>query len=162
MARQAALETMGIPVEQQEFGFKDHKALYNYANWTFEKKLKSSLKRNLTLACCSWFVMILIRCIHACGRGVRLLDPRVLGVGQWISMNSELGRVVICPRNQAAKGILSLHSQGNARRARRTARSPSRKQAWPSKPSPVAKCRRWFSLTDRLDLSTKHFRCQGA
>jgi len=31
MARQAALETMGMPVEQQEFGFEDHKALYNYA-----------------------------------------------------------------------------------------------------------------------------------
>ena len=27
MARQAALETMGMPVEQQEFGFEDHKAL---------------------------------------------------------------------------------------------------------------------------------------
>ena len=31
MARQAALETMGMPVEQQEFCFEDHKALYNYA-----------------------------------------------------------------------------------------------------------------------------------
>ena len=31
MARQAALEKMGMPVEQQEFGFEDHKALYNYA-----------------------------------------------------------------------------------------------------------------------------------
>ena len=29
MARQAALEKMGMPVEQQEFGFEDHKALYN-------------------------------------------------------------------------------------------------------------------------------------
>ena len=27
MARQAASETMGMPVEQQEFGFEDHKAL---------------------------------------------------------------------------------------------------------------------------------------
>ena len=31
MARQAALEKMGMPVEQQEFGFEDHKALYNSA-----------------------------------------------------------------------------------------------------------------------------------
>ena len=31
MARQAALDAMGMPVEQQEFGFEDHKALYNYA-----------------------------------------------------------------------------------------------------------------------------------
>ena len=31
MARQAALEKMAMPVEQQEFGFEDHKALYNYA-----------------------------------------------------------------------------------------------------------------------------------
>jgi len=31
MACQAALEKMGMPVEQQEFGFKGHKALYNYA-----------------------------------------------------------------------------------------------------------------------------------
>jgi len=31
MARQAALEKMGMPVEQQEFGFEDHKELYNYA-----------------------------------------------------------------------------------------------------------------------------------
>ena len=31
MARQAALEKMGMPVEQQEFGLEDHKALYNYA-----------------------------------------------------------------------------------------------------------------------------------
>ena len=31
MVRQAALEAMGMPVEQQEFGFEDHKALYNYA-----------------------------------------------------------------------------------------------------------------------------------
>ena len=30
MARQAALDAMGMPVEQQEFGFEDHKALYNY------------------------------------------------------------------------------------------------------------------------------------
>ena len=29
MARQAALEKMGMPVEQQEFGFEDHNALYN-------------------------------------------------------------------------------------------------------------------------------------
>ena len=29
MARQAALEKMGIPVEQQEFGFEDRKVLYN-------------------------------------------------------------------------------------------------------------------------------------
>ena len=31
MARQAALEKMGMPVEQQEFGFEDHKELYSYA-----------------------------------------------------------------------------------------------------------------------------------
>ena len=31
MTRQAALDAMGMPVEQQEFGFEDHKALYNYA-----------------------------------------------------------------------------------------------------------------------------------
>ena len=31
MARQAALEKMKMPVEQQKFGFKDHKAIYNYA-----------------------------------------------------------------------------------------------------------------------------------
>jgi hypothetical protein len=31
MARQAALEKMGIPVTQQEFGFEDHKGIYNYA-----------------------------------------------------------------------------------------------------------------------------------
>ena len=31
MARQAALDAMGMPVEQQEFGFEDHEALYNYA-----------------------------------------------------------------------------------------------------------------------------------
>ena len=31
IARQAALDAMGMPVEQQEFGFEDHKALYNYA-----------------------------------------------------------------------------------------------------------------------------------
>ena len=31
MARQAALDAMAMPVEQQEFGFEDHKALYNYA-----------------------------------------------------------------------------------------------------------------------------------
>ena len=31
MARQAELDAMGMPVEQQEFGFEDHKALYNYA-----------------------------------------------------------------------------------------------------------------------------------
>jgi len=31
MARQAALEAMGLPVEQQEFGFEDHKTLYNFA-----------------------------------------------------------------------------------------------------------------------------------
>ena len=31
MARQAALEKMGMPVDQQEFGFEDQKELYNYA-----------------------------------------------------------------------------------------------------------------------------------
>ena len=49
------------------------------------------LRRNLTLACCSWFVMILTHCIHACGRGVCLLDPRVFGVGRRISLHSALG-----------------------------------------------------------------------
>jgi hypothetical protein len=29
--RQPALKKMGMPVEQQEFGFKDHRELYNYA-----------------------------------------------------------------------------------------------------------------------------------
>jgi len=31
MARQAALEKMGMPVEQQNFGYEDHRAIYNYA-----------------------------------------------------------------------------------------------------------------------------------
>ncbi len=31
MARQAALEKMGVPVEQQLFGYEDHRAIYNYS-----------------------------------------------------------------------------------------------------------------------------------
>ena len=31
MARQAALEKMGMPVEQQNFGYEDYRAIYNYA-----------------------------------------------------------------------------------------------------------------------------------
>ena len=31
MARQKALEKMGVPVEQQQFGYEDHREIYNYA-----------------------------------------------------------------------------------------------------------------------------------
>ena len=31
MACQAALEKMGMPVEQQKFGYEVHRAIYNYA-----------------------------------------------------------------------------------------------------------------------------------
>ena len=30
-ARQKALEKMGVPVEQQQFGYEDHREIYNYA-----------------------------------------------------------------------------------------------------------------------------------
>ena len=31
IARQKALEKMGVPVEQQQFGYEDHREIYNYA-----------------------------------------------------------------------------------------------------------------------------------
>ena len=97
----------------------------------------------LTLACCSWFVKILTRCIgHAFGRNVCLLDPRVLGVERRHSLAfraREPGavRLVFCPSVQAKQGLYLnsrdcsrrgtlLNCRHNAKTRKRTACSPSK------------------------------------